>query len=251
MVKVVIIGAGNVALHLLKAFEECTKIDVLQMYSRSIKKTENNISFTTDYTKIKDADIYIIAVSDDAIPSVSKKLTHKKGLVVHTSGSVPMHVLSKNSRYGVFYPLQTFSKEQEVDFSTVPICIEAKNKTGLDLLTSLGNLVSRNVQEVSSEQRKSLHLAAVIVNNFTNHLYHLGNTICEEKNVSFELLKPLILETVKKLDTSSPFNAQTGPAKRGDKGTIKSHLNQLKDENLKKIYSILSQSINNTYEKKL
>lgn len=251
MIKVVIIGAGNVALHLLKAFDECTKIDVLQMYSRSIKKTENNVPFTTDHAKIKNADIYIIAVSDDAIPVVSKKLTHKKGLVVHTSGSVPMNILSENSRYGVFYPLQTFSKEQEVDFNTVPICIEAKNKTDLELLNRLGNLVSGNVQEVSSEQRKSLHLAAVLVNNFTNHLYHLGNTICEEKNVSFELLKPLILETVKKLDTSSPYDAQTGPAKRGDKNTINSHLEQLKDEHLKKIYSILSLSINNTYGKKL
>ncbi|PCJ94979.1 MAG: hypothetical protein COA50_11445 [Flavobacteriaceae bacterium] len=251
MIKVIIIGAGNLAFHLLKTFEKNTEIEIIQTLNRSKKEHKSNIPFTTDYSKIKDADIYIIAVSDDAIPDVSQKLIHKKGLVVHTSGSVPMAVLSKNHNHGVFYPLQTFSKETEVDFSSVPIGVEAKNKTDLELLKNLGNAVSKNVQEISSKQRKSLHLSAVLVNNFTNHLYHLGKVMCKENKVSFELLKPLISETVKKLDTTSPFDAQTGPAKRGDKSTIKIHLNQIKDENLKKIYTTLSQSISNTYGEKL
>ncbi|NJB70161.1 putative short-subunit dehydrogenase-like oxidoreductase (DUF2520 family) [Saonia flava] len=251
MINVVILGAGNVATHLLKAFEKSNEVSVLQVYARSKKIPKSTVPYTTEFSKIVDADIYIIAVSDDSIQSVSKELINKKGLVVHTSGSVPMKALHRNKNYGVFYPLQTFSKDVEIDFSTVPICLEAKTKTDLNLLKSLGNSISQNVYEVSSEQRESLHLAAVFVNNFTNHLYYLGQEICHENNLSFDLLKPLILETVNKLETSSPFNVQTGPAKRGDKGTINSHLERIKDENIKNIYSIMSQSISKTYGKKL
>lgn len=138
-----------------------------------------------------------------------------------------------------------------MDFEEVPICIEAKQKADLDLLSALGGHISKNVREISSEQRKSLHLAAVFVNNFTNHLYHIGATICRENNLPFELLKPLVLETTKKLGASSPYDAQTGPAVRGDKSTMEHHLNQLKNKTHKEIYALMSQSISNTYGKEL
>jgi len=140
--------------------------------------------------------------------------------------------------------LQTFSKEKEMDFSTVPFCLEAENKEDYLLLEKIAKTIGRKIYSVNSEQRKALHIAAVFVNNFTNHLYTIGNDICEKHQVPFEILQPLIQETSEKIKTLSPKKAQTGPAIRNDKKTIKSHLELLSKEQ-QEIYKLITQAIKN------
>ena len=147
--------------------------------------------------------------------------------------------------------MQTFSKDQVIDFKNVPVCLEAQERSDLILLQNLANKVSDTIYSISSEQRKAVHLAAIFVNNFTNHLYHIGNTICEANDLPFGILNPLINETYKKIERQSPYDAQTGPARRNDVKTINAHLEQLKDSVEKEIYAVLSRSIQNTYGEKL
>ncbi|MFD0861807.1 Rossmann-like and DUF2520 domain-containing protein [Sungkyunkwania multivorans] len=235
MFKTVIIGTGNVAFHLHKALKASNAVEVRAVSSRS------------DLAKLPMADVYIIAVSDDAVAKVSSEIRSMNALVVHTSGSVAMEGLASNNRKGVFYPLQTFSKEKDLDFKTIPICLEAEDEKDLQLLEKLAKAVSEKVYHIDSEQRKALHLAAVFVNNFVNHLYHIGSDICTEHDVPFEVLKPLIQETAEKVVTLSPKQAQTGPAKRNDLETIKKHVHSLSNSTYRKIYELLTNSISNTY----
>ncbi len=254
MIKIVILGGGNVALHLFSALKSDAGISVVQIYNRSIKKLEhlrNEIALTNNLSELVPADIYIIAVTDDAIAGVANALKDREALVVHTSGSASLEDLKPNKRRGSFYPLQTFSKEKQVDFRTIPICIEAENEADLDLLHRVASAISSQVVPISTQQRQALHVAAVFVNNFTNHLYFVGSEICEQNKLSFDLLKPLIKETAQKLEMLDPFSAQTGPARRHDISTLTRHENQLKQENHKAIYKLLSASITTTYGKKL
>ena len=254
MIRISILGSGNLAIHLFKAFEACPTIEVVQRYARDLTKIEGYKDFTNgtdDLSKLLDADVYILAISDDAIAEVSRHLISKEGLVVHTSGSTNLEAISKNIRRGSFYPLQTFTKDVFVDFETIPICIEAENEKDFLLLQKLAGVLSKIVVPISSEQRQVLHLAAVFVNNFTNHLYHIGYEICEANGISFDLLKPLIQETAHKIQSNTPLSAQTGPAKRNDSGTMAKHQKLLQQNNYKAIYSMLSESIKNTYGQKL
>jgi predicted short-subunit dehydrogenase-like oxidoreductase (DUF2520 family) len=229
MNSVLIIGKGNVATHLYSAFFNVDEIQVTQISSRTL-------------TKIPKADLTIIAVSDDAIAKVSSKI--KNSFVVHTSGSVALSDLKNEQRKGVFYMLQTFTKDKDVDFSTVPFCLEAENEEDYKLLKTLAKSIGEKIYKINSEQRKVLHVAAVFVNNFTNHLYKIGYDVCNTYNVPFEILQPLIKETALKIEKLSPEKAQTGPAIRNDKKTIKNHLNLL-DKEQQKIYKILTKSIQN------
>jgi len=250
MISIVLIGTGNVARHLLDTFRLYQEIRVVQVLGRNEKNLAYFREFSktsSDFEKLLPADLYIIAVSDDAIPSVSQLIRNKNGIVVHTSGSVSLDVLSKYDHRGVFYPLQTFSKERKIDFKNVPICLESNQREDMELLKTLAHHISEQVYEISFQQRRSLHLAAVFVNNFTNHLYQIGNRICEENKVSFDILEPLILETAHKIKDLSPHDAQTGPAKRGDKRTIKQHMEVLGNSGYRKIYELLSQSIEREY----
>ncbi len=254
MISIVILGTGNVAKHLFDAFMAQNGIEIIQLYGRSqnaLSYFNNQVNTTTDLSKIKAADIYLVAISDDAIFEVSKFLVDKKGLIVHTSGSVPLNVLPNKHRRGVFYPLQTFSANRKVNFKVTPICIEAENEKDYEYLNEMASAISDKVLQIDSEQRKALHLAAVFANNFTNHIYHTAQEICIQNDVPFELLLPLINETAAKIQDFSPLDAQTGPARRNDKGTLKKHLAQLKHKKHKKIYSLLSKSIRKTYGKKL
>lgn len=254
MIRVSIIGSGNVAQHLHDAFSLSVEIEIVQVVSRNAKALPafgKAKKTTTDFSNIADSDIYIISVSDTAIRPVSQLINNERGLVVHTSGATPMDVLSSHKRHGVFYPLQTFTKNRAIDFNKVPLCLESDTESDLALLKRLAQKISDKVYEVDSEQRKSLHLAAVFVNNFTNHLYHLTHEICEANGLRFELLQPLIAETVEKLNDLTPYQAQTGPARRGDQQTMDTHLRQLKDPLKKEIYKLLSQSIEQTYGKEL
>lgn len=254
MISIVILGSGNVAKHLFDVFSGKDGMDILQVWGRN----KAHLSYFKDRTLIGDgqtgileADLYIIAVSDDAVAEVAEILCDKKGLVVHTSGSVPLAALGSRDRKGVFYPLQSFSRDREVDFKSVPICIEAKNKGDLELLLQLARSISDHVHEIPSDQRKSLHLAAVFVNNFTNHLFQIGSEICGEHGLPFNMLLPLIRETVQKLDRLSPLEAQTGPARRNDQKTMENHLQQLENKNYKDIYTLISKSISEKYGQKL
>jgi predicted short-subunit dehydrogenase-like oxidoreductase (DUF2520 family) len=254
MLSIVLIGTGNVARQLHAAISSKKGVKIVQVIGRDKKKLVpfNNCPKTaTDYTYISDAEIYIIAVNDDSIKSVSQHFKGKSGLVVHTSGSMPLKVLPTSARRGVFYPLQTISKDRNIDFGKVPICIEAEKSEDYELLRELANAISDQVQIMTSDQRKSVHLAAVFVNNFTNHLYHIGNQICNEAGVPFTILNELILETAKKATEIPVLNAQTGPAVRNDKFTMKKHLELLNNEDYREIYSVLSNSIQKTHEKKL
>ena len=250
MVKVVIIGSGNVAQHLIAAFKNAqilgSDIDLIQVYSRqtaSVSHLLNLDQITNDLDTLAEADLYIIAVSDDVIGAISSQLPFKNRLVVHTSGSVPLHDLDEDNRKGVFYPLQTFTKNKAVDFKIIPICLESENATDYQLLDKVAKSISEKVFAINSEQRKALHVAAVFVNNFTNHLYQIGQEICEENQVPFEIMKPLIAETANKIIVLSPEEAQTGPAKRNDSITIEAHEAFLSNENHLKIYKTLTQSI--------
>ncbi|WP_288955650.1 DUF2520 domain-containing protein [uncultured Polaribacter sp.] len=229
MISVLLVGNGNVATHLHKAFLTADNIAVAQINSRKLED-------------IPQADIAIIAVSDDAIAEVSSKMN--TNLVIHTSGACGLDELNNSKRKGVFYMLQTFSKDKEVDFSEVPFCLEAENNDDYKILEKLAKSIGKKVYQIDSKQRKALHVSAVFVNNFTNHLYKIGNDICKEHNVPFEILQPLIQETALKIESLSPEKAQTGPAIRNDKKTIKNHLDLL-DKKQQKIYKILTKSIQN------
>ncbi|RDK85563.1 Rossmann-like and DUF2520 domain-containing protein [Marinirhabdus gelatinilytica] len=245
MTTVVLLGFGNVGQHLYKAFSASEKVKVVQIYNRNFIETLQ-IPQCQDTSKLVEAHVYIIAVPDQAIGNLSAVLPFNGRFVVHTSGGVRMDVLSENNKRGVFYPLQTFSKDTKVDFSSIPICIEAEQKTDLALLKTIGSAVSEKVVEISSEEREKLHVAAVFVNNFSNHLYQIAETITKKNGLDFDILKPLITETARKVQRLPPAQAQTGPAKRNDKKTIEKHLKLLKDSEYGELYEKLTESIKNS-----
>ena len=246
MARICMIGAGNVATHLSLALQRSGH-EIIQVFSRTeetakILAEKLNCPYTNNIQEILQAQLSIIAINDDAINAISSKL---RGPVVHTSGTKSLEVL-QNKASGVFYPLQTFSKNKNIDFRTIPICIEANNKKIMSLLQSLANSISDHVYPISSEQRKYLHLSAVIACNFSNLMYQFASEICGTHNISFEMLKPLINETSDKINHVSAAKAQTGPAHRKDLETIKEQLLLLEiDKEKKEIYKLLTQSIIN------
>lgn len=247
MVKIVIIGSGNVAWHLIKAFSVSKQTEVVQVFARKKQAVENLIAadrIISDFSELKQADLYIISVSDDAIFEVSEALDFSGRLVVHTSGTKPLNILSEKNRRGVFYPLQTFSKDKEINFQEIPICLEAENNEDYVLLEKVAHSVSDRVFRFDSEKRKALHISAVFVSNFVNHLYRIGSEICEENDIPFDVLKPLITEVADKINYLHPKDAQTGPAKREDKQIINTHLDFLKNNPVnQEIYELLSKAI--------
>jgi len=254
---IVIIGAGNLATQLALALHEIN-INIKQIYCRTKDSARElaekvNADFTDDLSQLSlDADIYVIAVKDSAIQEVLENLPlDENRLIVHTAGSVPMQIIDGFTlNYGVFYPLQTFSKSRKVDFSVIPICIEANHPSNLMKLQELAGRLSESVRQINTEERKTLHMAAVFANNFVNHFYAVGASILQDKHLSFDLLKPLILETAAKVQTLHPIDAQTGPAQRNDQGIINAQLNMLQDRpDFKKIYSFVTESIFQFHQK--
>lgn len=244
MTKLVILGTGNVATHLFEAFFRAENVLVVQVYNRSEKGLEafaEKTQTTTSLQELMEADVYLVCVKDDAVRELVTKIPYKNKIIAHTSGSVPLLKTSKKN--GVFYPLQTFSKEVTVDFSDIPLCLEASDENTYKVLQHLANTISKKNYSISTEQRKSLHLAAVFVCNFTNYLYHIGENICQENQVPFEILHSLMMETTRKATLNSPKSIQTGPAKRKDQGTMNAHLAQLKNADFKEIYTLLSHCI--------
>lgn len=251
MISIVILGAGNVATHLYKALSQSKEVSVKQWFSRnlsSISSFKNAVDITDDLSQLVEADVYIIAVSDDAIAELSEQLPFENRLVAHTSGSIGIYELDKKHKRSVFYPLQSFSKQAPMDFKNVPICLEVIDKTDLKPLEIIAAALGSKTHKVNSHQRRALHLAAVFVNNFTNQLYRVAHEITESQGVDFEILKPLIMETALKVQDLSPYLAQTGPAKRNDKKTLRKHLKLLnKNADHKAIYELLTTSIQKTH----
>ena len=229
MISILIVGNGNVGTQLFEALKIIDTLNVSLISSR-------------DLSNIPKAELTIVTVSDDAIGSVSSQISND--FVVHTSGSVPLSALKNNTRKGVFYPLQTFSKDKKVDFTQVPFCLEATTETDLKLLETLANYLGQKIYHIDSEQRKAIHVAAVFANNFTNHLYKIAQDICDTHQVPFEILHPLIIETADKIKVLPPALAQTGPAIRKDEATIKNHLFMLSKKQ-QEIYKIITKSIQN------
>ena len=253
--KIVLLGSGNLASQLGPALVG-SEAEILQVYSRRItnaRKLARRLACPATNkleTISREADLYLFAISDGAIQEVASSLSKHlpkdgKFIFAHTSGATPQLVFKKLVKnYGIFYPLQTFSKDRPADFSTIPFCIDGNRKNVRMKLSKLAETLSPTVSLITDEQRAVLHVAAVFVNNFTNALFGVGKEILDEKNIPFELLTPLILETAKKVQDNSPQSMQTGPAKRGDQATIEKHQTLLNHRpELIELYQKLSELI--------
>jgi predicted short-subunit dehydrogenase-like oxidoreductase (DUF2520 family) len=247
------IGTGNVAWHLAQKLEAAGH-QIHEIYSRKATHAQAlamQLKVAQPLTELdfsaSKAKIFIIAVSDDAIGEVVSKLSlPPDALLVHTSGSQPLQSLSGGSttHIGVFYPLQTFSKEKDIDFEHIPICLEAVYPEDLKILKQVAGSISQNVQEISSEKRAILHIAAVFACNFTNYLWGVAEKILGEQQISLDILQPLITETLEKAMEIGPQKAQTGPAIRGDAATMQRHLAMLKNHKVyTEIYELMSHHI--------
>ena len=249
-----LIGAGRVA-HVLGQALVNSGVEIRWVYSRTPQKARElakilYAGFAEDLNFPKDPyTLVLICVNDDSIPEVSRSLPAGDYKVAHTSGVTPIDVLKSHHKHaGIFYPLQTFSEGREPDFGTIPICLEATDNPTSAILELLANKISGSVHFINGEQRKWLHVAAVFASNFSNYMYSLASTILEQHNLPFELLHPLIIETASKATDRLPADAQTGPARRGDLETLRAHEALLgSDENLLKIYKLLSQSLYQKY----
>jgi predicted short-subunit dehydrogenase-like oxidoreductase (DUF2520 family) len=252
MRSVVIIGAGNVAFHLTRALIQNT-INVRQIFNRTLSKAQelgeaNNIMYTNKISELEKADLYIIAASDSAVEELSHYIPYDDTLVVHTSGSLSTQVLKGDYRKGVFYPFQTFTKRQALRYEEVPFFVEAENKEDEDALYKLADKISNEVHRVDSDKRRKVHMSGVWASNFVNHMYYIAQSICKEADMPFDVLRPLIMETANKIQDLEPFDAQTGPAKRGDTIIIDKHLDLLTDSRQQQLYQLLSESIKRTYQ---
>lgn len=251
--KIVIIGSGNVATHLAIALKEAG-LHVAQVWSYHYTNAVQlaHLVNAQPIAKLDEVDpqaaLCLIAVKDDAVAGIAEQLAGFKGLVAHTCGAVPMEVFAgKFSSYGVFYPLQTFSKSKTLNFAAIPLCLEANSEASMQLLKQVAVKLSKRVLEVGSDKRKILHLAAVFACNFTNHLYALGEQLLEANGLEFDILRPLINETAAKVQHASPLAVQTGPAIRNDEQTLKAHQELLvQHPHLLAIYRTLSESIKKT-----
>ncbi|HAA11598.1 MAG TPA: DUF2520 domain-containing protein [Cytophagales bacterium] len=252
-----LIGSGNVAWHLGPALENAGH-HLVGVYSPTAKNAralqkrlyEAQLLSEPDFTGVQ-PHVVIMAVKDDVIPyATGEAIIGNNTLLVHTSGSKPLSALgyASTSRKGVFYPLQTFSKDRKVDFQHVPLLVEAEHKEDERLLLELGKTLSKQVTTMSSANRTKLHVSAVFACNFTNHLLTISQQIMRNESLDFELLKPLIAETLSKSLEIGPENAQTGPAVRGDVETLEKHMQFLdKAPRLAEIYQKLSQHILDMY----
>lgn len=254
--KVVIVGSGNVATHLGMALKNAGCV-ILQVLSRQLHNAECLAAMLeadagNDLSKInREADLYLLSISDTSIAEVADALPLLQGVVAHTAGSIDMEVLERFPLHGVLYPFQTFTKEKEVDFKTVPVLFEGNRSASRKLLNDVALSISTRVQKASGTRRKALHMAAVFACNFVNHLYTLADDLLEKEGLDFSLLEPLIRETTQKALTMKPADAQTGPARRGDRLVSRAHLEALEAHPAQHdAYALLSESIFRYFRRK-
>lgn len=248
--RITLIGSGNVATHMGAALKNAGH-QIIQVYSRDLQHA-SLLAYHVKAEAIDDlqqinprTDLFIISVKDDAIERLAEQLVVYQKLIMHTAGGVGLDTLLKyTTNAGVFYPLQTFSRTKELNFRSVPLCLEAADETIMKQLKKLAQGISNSVYEVNSQQRGVLHLAAVFACNFPNYLYHIAQQLLAQSGLDFNLLRPLILETAEKVQEELPANVQTGPAVRNDAVTMNKHLQMLQHEPvLQQIYELLSQGI--------
>lgn len=253
MMKVTLIGAGNLATQLGKSLKKAGVI-ISQVYSRTEDSARTlgellEAEWLTDIKALRDeADIYIFSVKDSVLCELISEVCKGRGdkLFLHTAGSMPMSCFEgKALRYGVFYPMQTFSKTKDVDFERIPVFIEGNSTETEDVIRILANKLTQRVIRLSSADRKYLHLAAVWACNFTNYCYTVASDILSEHDIPFDVMLPLINETTEKIQNICPKAAQTGPAVRGDKNVMSQQLELMSDrEDLQELYKMLSKGIN-------
>jgi len=255
VLRIGIVGTGNVATHLAKALIQ-SEHHLVQVLSRNIDRakvlTENTEAQAIDKAEMlhHEIDILILALKDEVLLSDYISQFNKELIICHTSGSVSMDCFADFPMHGIFYPLQTFSKQKEVNFSEIPICLEANQNEVLYKLHTLASSLSKHIYEINSQQRKSLHLAAVFACNFTNLMYDISEKLCREAEMDFEILRPLIEETAAKVQNHLPAEVQTGPAIRKDEKIIQEHLALLaKHKDYQEIYRILTNEIKTSNEK--
>ena len=254
---ITIIGTGRVAHHLCYVFATNGLI-IAEVVGRNMLKAIDlaKLCGAKPVGKLEqvsqDADLYVIAVSDDAIEEVINSLPSLDGLVVHTSGMKSQQVFERNfARFGIFYPLQTFSFERKPDFSTIPVFVQSNSDEDTQLLWALGKMILSEVHVISDTQRQRLHLAAVFVNNFSNAMYSIADEILTAEGLSFNALKPLLMETALKALQMPPREAQTGPARRNDQGTLKQHFQLLQQHpDFQKVYQTMTDYILNHFHNK-
>jgi len=247
--RIVFIGAGNLATHLAEACKASGN-EIAQIYSRTMESA-TLLAGKTGATPINElakispvADLYLFAVRDDVLPAVIQQMPHTGGVWAHTAGSLPMQLFAtRKTEYGVIYPLQTFSKNRKIDFTSIPVFIEGSSPATTLLLEELACSLSRNVRCLSGEKRRYLHLSAVFACNFVNHMYTLASEIIGKEDIPFEVLIPLITETAAKVTEMTPQEAQTGPAVRSDEAVMRSHVSMLTNQLMKDIYILISKSI--------
>ena len=249
--KIVLIGAGNLATHLGKALHAAGH-DMVQVFSRTMQSAETLASLLdaeplTNMAQVRDdADVYIFLVKDSALEQLISQLCGgEKKVFLHTAGSMPMSVFrGKALHYGVLYPMQTFSKQREVDFSIIPCFIEANDEFALKQIEGLAGQISHRVYQLSSEDRKYLHLSAVFACNFANHCYAASQELLQQHGIPFDVMLPLIDETAAKVHGMTPKEAQTGPAVRYDENVIDKQIQLLENQPyFQKIYDCMSKSI--------
>nr|WP_042272383.1 DUF2520 domain-containing protein [Nonlabens ulvanivorans] len=263
MMEIIVIGTGNLGLNLCKAIENQYVNNDSAFAKAKNTNVKNTLKLVGYYNTsatcidtlkapllysikaLPKADLVIIATPDDHIVNVSTTI-NSNAIVAHTSGSVAMQAVSNHVNHGVFYIPQSFSKSREMNFEELPICVEFNNSIAQEGLEKLGNLLSSKLTYLNSQQRGRLHIAAVYMNNFVNHCYTKADEILNEANIDASLLYPLMNETLAKAQEISPYEAQTGPARRNDVQTIARHLEALKS-NDRNMYDAITQSIKNTY----
>lgn len=252
--KICVIGAGNVATHIAKALSRSKGMRVTQVCARSRESSERLAAMIPGAVAITrldeisdDADLYLIMANDDAVREIASSTPDYPGIWAHTSGSVPMDVFAgKKSRYGVFYPLQTFSKNVDVDVAEVPMFIEGSSPETEQRLTAIASAISRRVEKADSQRRGALHMAAVFACNFANLMWKEADELLRKEGLDISFMSPLLNVTLGKLKNLSPEEAMTGPARRGDTAVIAKHLNALPPEK-RRIYGILSEEIIKAY----
>lgn len=259
MVRIVLVGAGNLATHLGRALKSggCKVVQVFSRTETAAQTLADDLGcpFTTQIEEVtQEADVYILSLKDSALQEVIERLCprHAEALFVHTAGSIPMNIFEgKATRYGVLYPMQTFSKAHHVEFEAIPCFVEGVNPETERDVVRLAQTVTSSVHIMDSEHRRYLHLSAVFACNFVNHCYEMASELTSKASVDFDILLPLIDETARKVHFLHPRQAQTGPAVRYDENVMQAQQQLLSDEEeMQAIYTLISKRIHQVAQEK-
>lgn len=248
MMQLTLSGNGRVASYFKAAIDTHPQLELVGWYARKFEPKQITEASVWVHTpeELPQADIHLLCLADDALETIINRI-HQKGVIAHTSGAVGLEVFNTDQQGGVFYPLQSFSKEIEISPKDIPICMEATSEEAMESLQKLSDLFGFPSQSMDSKQRLELHLAAVFANNFSNHCWTIAQQICQKAEINFDLLGPLLQQSFNKMQINGPLASQTGPAIRNDIQTLQKHLAQLPPE-LQEIYQILTTSIQKKHE---